>query len=97
MARTSFHPGVHLQIELDELKMTAVEFAEKLHVSCDRVEAVLGERECVNAEFALRLAHYFGTSAQFWLNLQDSFDLEEAEKRVGEEIRGLDTLQAAAA
>ncbi len=95
MERTSFHPGVHLQVELKELNMTAAEFAEKLHVPCDRVVAILAEEERVNAEFALRLAHYFGTSALFWLNLQTSFDLEEAEKQVGAEIQGLDTLQAA--
>jgi addiction module HigA family antidote len=88
---------VHLEIELNELNMTAVDFAEKLHVPSDRLLAILAGEERVNAEFALRLAHYFGTSALFWLNLQTSFDLEEAEKRVGAEIQGLDTLQAAAA
>jgi addiction module HigA family antidote len=49
----------------------------------------------VTAEFALRLGHFFGTSAQFWLNLQSSFDLEQAQRLHGAEIEALPTLQAA--
>jgi len=95
MTQTSFHPGEHLQQELDELGLSAEALAERLRVQPETVVAVLAGRESVTAEFAMRLGHFFGTSAQFWLNLQSSFDLEVAERFHGAEIGELPRLQAA--
>jgi addiction module HigA family antidote len=95
MAQTSFHPGEHIQEELDELSLSPEEFAVRLGVSVESLVAVLEGRQSVTAEFALRLGHFFGISAQFWLNLQAAFDLEQATQIHGAEINALPTLQAA--
>jgi addiction module HigA family antidote len=95
MTQTAFHPGEHIQEELDELSLSPEEIAERLGVPVDLMMAVLEGRQSVTAEFALRLGHFFGTSAQFWLNLQQQFDLEVAERLHGAEIDALPTLQAA--
>ena len=95
MTQTAFHPGEHLQEELDALGMAAEELAARLHVDQEHFEAVLKGRQSVTAELAMRLGHFFGTSAQFWLNLQVLFDLEVAKQEYGAEIERLPTLQAA--
>lgn len=95
MAQTAFHPGEHIQEELDALGMSAEVLAARLGVSREHVGAVLDGRESVTAEFAMRLGHFFGTSAQFWLNLQVLFDLEVATQQHGAEIERLPTLQVA--
>jgi len=95
MTQTAFHPGEHIQEELDELSLSPAEIAERLGVPVDLMMAVLEGRQSVTAELALRLGHFFGTSAQFWLNLQQQFDLEVAERLHGAEIDALPTLQAA--
>jgi len=95
MAQTAFHPGEHIQEELKEISMSPEAFASRLGVSVEALVALLEGRQSVTAEFALRLGHFFGTSAQFWLNLQSSFDLEEAKRLHGAEIEALPTLQAA--
>lgn len=56
-------------------------------------EIVLGKR-AITADTALRLAHYFGTSEQFWMSLQASFDLEEARKKLGPRLRQLERADA---
>jgi addiction module HigA family antidote len=95
MTQTAFHPGEHIQEELDELSLSPAEMADRLGVPVDLMMAILEGRQSVTAEFALRLGHFFGTSAQFWLNLQSSFDLEQAERLHGAEIEALPRLQAA--
>jgi addiction module HigA family antidote len=95
MEQTSFHPGEHIQEELEALSMSPEAFAERLKVPSIRLIAILEGRENVDAEFAMRLAHFFGTTAQFWMNLQSSFDLEQAQRLHGAEIEALPTLQAA--
>jgi addiction module HigA family antidote len=95
MTQTSFHPGEHLQEELAELSMSPEVFAARLGVPVAGLVAVLEGRESLTAELALRLGHFFGMSAQFWLNLQSSFDLEQAKHLHGAEIEALPTLQAA--
>jgi addiction module HigA family antidote len=95
MEQTFFHPGEHLQEELDALSFTPETFAERLGVSPIRLVAVLHEQESMDAELAMRLAHFFGTSAQYWMDLQTAFDLERAQRLHGAEIEALPTLQAA--
>lgn len=82
------HPGEILREEfLGPLDMSANALAMELHVPAPRINDVVRERRSVTPDTALRLARYFGTTAQFWLNLQSSFDLKQAEGEVGGKIR----------
>lgn len=81
------HPGEILQDEIEALEMSASAFAAALDVPANRITAVLNGDRAITADTALRLAHYLGTSAEFWLNLQKTFELREAEIISGDEIR----------
>jgi addiction module HigA family antidote len=93
MALTAIHPGEHLAEELKELGMSAAELARQLDVPTNRVTGILNGRRAVTGDTALRLAHFFGTTAEFWLNLQSLFELRVAQKKAGKSIRGLPTLK----
>ena len=75
MGLMAIHPGEHLAEELDELGMSAAELARKLDVPTNRITAILNGQRGITGDTALRLAHFFGTSATFWLNLQSLYDL----------------------
>jgi addiction module HigA family antidote len=70
MARTPIHPGEHLADDLQALGMSASAFAAKIDVPVNRITAILNGTRAIPADTALRLAHFFGTSPQFWINLQ---------------------------
>jgi addiction module HigA family antidote len=93
MPLTAIHPGEHLAEELKELGMSAAELARQLDVPTNRVTQILNGRRAVTGDTALRLAHFFGTSAEFWLNLQSLDDLRIAQKKIGKSITGLPTLK----
>lgn len=95
MEQTAFHPGEHLQVELDELAMTPKAMAERLGVEEGRLVALLSCQRPMDADLALRLGHFFGISPKFWMNLQTHFDLESVERESGQEIAALPTLKAA--
>lgn len=95
MTRTPIHPGEHLAEALDELGISAAELARQLKIPTNRVTAILNETRAVTADTALRLGHWFGTSAEFWLNLQKLYELRRAESEVGAEIRKLPKHRAA--
>ncbi len=80
------HPGEILQDELEELELSASAFARMLAVPVNRVTSILNGTRSVTADTALRLSHFFGTSAQFWLNLQSTYDLKVAMKEKGKTI-----------
>lgn len=81
------HPGEVLREEfLAPLGMSANALALALHVPAPRVNDIVRERRAVTPDTALRLARYFDTSAQFWLNLQTAFDLKQAESEIGKKI-----------
>ena len=69
------------------LNMSANALAMELHVPAPRINDVVRERRAVTPDTALRLARYFGTTAQFWLNLQTSFDLMQAQSELGSRIK----------
>ena len=94
MGRRAIHPGEHLAEELDVLQMSAAELARRLKVPTNRVTGILNGRRAITGDTALRLAHFFGTSAQFWLNLQSLYELRVAEKKSGKSIRKLPKLKA---
>jgi antitoxin HigA-1 len=92
MAMSPIHPGEHRAEELTELGMSAAEFARRFQVRTNRVTSIVNGRRAVTADTALRLAHFFGTTAAFWLNLQCNYDLRIAQERVGGEIAALPVL-----
>jgi antitoxin HigA-1 len=92
MARTPIHPGEHLAEELNELGMSAAELARQLDVPVNRITAILNAERGVTADTALRLGHWFGTTAEFWLNLQTLYELRLARREVGDRVKKLPTL-----
>src|SRR5213082_987724 len=93
MARTAIHPGEHLAEELKELGISAAELARQIDVPVNRVTGIINGQRSVTADTALRLGHWFGTSPEFWLNLQTLYELRLARKQVGKTIRSLPTLK----
>jgi addiction module HigA family antidote len=93
MAQILIHPGEHLAEELDELGMTAAALARQLSVPTNRITQILKGQRAITGDTALRLAHFFGTSAQFWLNLQSFYDLRLAERSAGKAIKALPTVK----
>src|SRR6516164_4645871 len=93
MSRRAIHPGEHLAEELEALDMSAAELARQLQVPTNRVTEILNGQRAISADTALRLAHFFGTSPQFWLNLQTLYELRLAERKNGRAIKKLPTLK----
>jgi addiction module HigA family antidote len=93
MAIIAIHPGEHLAEELKTLGMSAAELARKIRVPTNRVTQILNGQRSVTGDTALRLAHFFGTSPEFWLNLQSLYELRIAQQKVGKAIKGLPTLK----
>jgi len=93
MPVTVIRPGEQLAEELNALDMSAAELARKLRVPTNRVTQILNGSRSITGDTALRLAHFFGISAQFWLNLQSLYDLRLAEEKAGKSIKTLPTLK----
>jgi len=93
MALTAIHPGEHLAEELQELAMSAAGLARKLNVPTNRITNILNRQRGITGDTTLRLAHFFGTGAGFWLNLQSLYELRMAEKKVGKSIKALPRLK----
>ena len=85
------HPGEILRDELEELGYSANQFAARLHVPVNRVTSILNGKRSITANTALRLSRFFGTSPEFWLNLQNAYDLKmtmiESGKQINEEVQ----------
>ena len=80
------HPGEILRDELEAIGLSASALSKALGVPVNRITAILNGQRGVTADTALRLARYFGTSPQVWLNLQQSYKLRRAEIAVGQRI-----------
>ena len=91
MFRRAVHPGEVLKDELEELGMTATEFARQIAVPPNRVSQLIAGKRSVTGDTALRFGHWFGVEPQFWLNLQTQYDLVMADKEKGAAIRHLPT------
>jgi len=93
------HPGVLLREDfLEPLGLTAYGLAKACHVPRTRIERILREETAVSAETALRLGRYFGTSPQFWMNVQARYEVETAREQIGDELESIvprQSLQAA--
>lgn len=81
------HPGEVLSEQLEELGMTAAEVARELHVPANRIYQVIAGKRALTADTALRLEQWLGVSAEFWMNLQKSYELDLASEEIGSEIR----------
>ena len=82
----AIHPGEILKGELEELHLSANALSKALNVPANRITAILSERRGITADTALRLAQFFGTSPDFWMSLQSSYDVKVAQAAMGEEI-----------
>jgi addiction module HigA family antidote len=91
MFKRAVHPGEVLKDELEELGVTATEFARQIDVPPNRISQILSGKRSITGDSALRFGHWFGTDPQFWLNLQAQFDLAMADRQSGEVIRHLPT------
>jgi addiction module HigA family antidote len=95
MARPAIHPGEILAEELGEIAVSPTELARQLRVPANRITQIIQGKRSITGDTALRLGHWFGTSAQFWLNLQASHDVRIAAQARGAEIARLPTRGAA--
>ncbi len=91
MNRDPIHPGEVLGDELSEVGISHEKLARELDVSGSTVSRIVAGKQAITADMALRLAHWFGTSPQFWVNLQSQHDLRVAEAKIGENIKSLPT------
>lgn len=87
--RPAIHPGEILSDELLEVGVSAAELARQIDVPANRISQIINGKRSITGDTALRLGHWFGTSAQFWLNLQTNYELRLAEKQAGEAISRL--------
>jgi addiction module HigA family antidote len=80
-------PGTILADELAELNISAAELARQLHVPSNRIDQLLGGKRAMTADTALRLEQWLGVEAAFWMNLQNSYELDLATEKSGEKIK----------
>lgn len=89
------HPGEILKEDLADIGVSPAELARDLRVPANRVTRIISGQQSVTADTAIRLSHWFGTSAQYWLNLQRNYELAVAEAEIGDVVRKLPRFKAA--
>jgi addiction module HigA family antidote len=87
MPRTPIHPGEILADELKEIGVSAADLARTLGVPANRISQIMAGKRAISADTALRLARYFGTTPDLWMNLQKTYELDLARQQVGETLR----------
>jgi antitoxin HigA-1 len=81
----AIHPGEILREEfMKPLGLSSYRLAKELHLSIPRVNEIVREQRSITADTAIRLARYFGTSAQVWMNLQTEYDIRHAAKKTSD-------------
>jgi addiction module HigA family antidote len=93
--RPAIHPGEILAEELEEIAVTPTALARQLRVPANRITQIVQGKRSITGDTALRLGHWFGTSAQFWLNLQSAYDIRLAQQAAGATIARLPKRRAA--
>jgi len=97
MPHWSIHPGEILREEfLKPMRLSAYELAKRLHVPAPRVNDIVLERRGISADTAVRLSRFFGTTEQFWLNLQAAYEISRVKAEHGAEIERIEPRAAAA-
>jgi addiction module HigA family antidote len=91
MSRPAIHPGEILADELAEIGLSASELARQISVPANRLTQIINGQRNISGDTALRLAHWFGNSPAFWMNLQASFEIRKAEELAGDQIKELPT------
>jgi addiction module HigA family antidote len=86
MARTAIHPGEHLSEAIAAIGTSAAQLARDVGVPPNRITGILHGTRGITADTALRLGRYFETSAAFWMNLQQIYDLRRAEQEIGDRL-----------
>jgi addiction module HigA family antidote len=81
------HPGEHLKEFMDDYGLTMNQLAKALHVAPNRITAIVHGTRGITAETAMRLARYFGTSVQMWMNMQAHYEMEVAQDEFEATIR----------
>ena len=89
MSRPPIHPGEILADELKEVGVTPTELARQVAVPANRISEIIRGRRSITGDTALRLGHWFGTTPQFWVNLQTAYDLRVAAQQAGDAIASL--------
>ncbi len=90
-APSCIHPGEILADELNELEITPTELSRQISIPPNRISQIIQGKRAITGDTALRLGHWFQTSAQFWLNLQSAYDLRVASDEIGREVAALPT------
>jgi addiction module HigA family antidote len=83
----NIHPGEILKEEfLIPLNITSYRLAKEIHVPTPRIHDIISEKRGITADTALRLSKFFGTTPQFWMNLQDSYEIRKALEKEEKDI-----------
>ncbi len=91
------HPGEILRdLYLEPLELTPYALAKRLNVPRTRIERLVAQKTGITSDTALRLAKFFKTAPEFWMNLQNSFDLKVEAVRLGDELEQIQEYQSAA-
>lgn len=85
------HPGTILARELTSAGVSPTDLARQLRVPPNRISQIINGKRAITGDTALRLAHWFGTTANYWMELQSAYDVRLAEERSGTEIATLPT------
>jgi addiction module HigA family antidote len=91
MPRPAIHPGEILADELEDIGVTPTALSRQIDVPPNRITQIIQGKRAITEDTALRLGHWFKTSAQFWLNLQAAYDLRIATEEVGHAVAKLPT------
>ena len=90
-------PGEILATEfLEPMGLTQYRLARSIHVPQTRIAAIIKDGRSITADTALRLARFFGTSVEFWMNLQGQYDADTARMELGEELDSIEPFAAVA-
>lgn len=93
--RDPIHPGEILVGELEEIGMRPVELANRLNVPDNRIYQILHGRRSITADTALRLGKFFNTGPEFWLNLQQAYELDVARQEMSGSLEKITPYQPA--
>ena len=89
----NIHPGEILQEEfLQPLKISAYRLSQETKIPATRISEIIKKRRRISADTALRFSKYFGVTPQFWLGLQNDYDLEEEQRHIERELKMIPTL-----
>jgi addiction module HigA family antidote len=89
------HPGSFLRDELEALGLSARKFAEHIHVAHNAVTGIMNGERSITAQMAIRLGRAFGTTPQYWLNLQDIYELKRARAKMPDDALHIESYPAA--